>query len=162
MKKWVALLTLVVALNWALVALVLAGSSHQGHGDASASHSATMEHGTTGDMFSHKETDQGVRAEFQIMSLASMNMKDPEGNTHHIMVKFFNDGMNHQIKEVIGKIKGVRKVEAEGNRLHVSTDSDLRAAISKVVVDSGVALIQMKVEEFSLDDIYKKYFQEEG
>ena len=67
-----------------------------------------------------------------------------------------------QLVEVIGKIKGVRKVEAEGNRLHVSTDSDLRAAISKVVVDSGVALIQMKVEEFSLDDIYKKYFQEEG
>lgn len=66
-----------------------------------------------------------------------------------------------QLVEVIGKIKGVNKVEAEGNFLHITTDSDLRAAISKEVVDSGVALIQMKVQEISLDDIYKRYFQEE-
>jgi len=62
--------------------------------------------------------------------------------------------------EIIGKIKGVNNVEAEGNFLHITTDSDLRAPISKAVVDSGVALIQMKVQEFSLDDIYKKYFHE--
>ncbi len=65
-----------------------------------------------------------------------------------------------QLVEIIGKIKGVNNVEAEGNFLHVTTDSDLRAAISKAVVDNGVALIQMKVQEFSLDDIYKRYFQE--
>jgi ABC-2 type transport system ATP-binding protein len=65
-----------------------------------------------------------------------------------------------QLVEVIGKISGVRNVEAEGNFLHITTDSDLRAAISKAVVDSGVALIQMRVQEFSLDDIYKKYFHE--
>jgi ABC-2 type transport system ATP-binding protein len=67
-----------------------------------------------------------------------------------------------QLVEVIGKISGVRNVEAEGNFLHITTDSDLRAAISKAVVDNDVALIQMKVEEFSLDDIYQKYFREEG
>jgi ABC-2 type transport system ATP-binding protein len=70
------------------------------------------------------------------------------------------DGTSPQLLEVIGKIKGVKNVKAEGNFLHITTDSDLRAAISKVVVDSGAALIQMKVQEFSLDDIYKKYFKE--
>jgi ABC-2 type transport system ATP-binding protein len=70
------------------------------------------------------------------------------------------DGASPQLVEVIGKVKGVKKVEADGNFLHITTDSDLRAAISKVVVDSGAALIQMKVQEFSLDDIYKKYFKE--
>jgi ABC-2 type transport system ATP-binding protein len=65
-----------------------------------------------------------------------------------------------QLIEVIGKIKGVKNVEAKGNRLHISTDSDLRAAISKVVVDSGAPLIQMKIQEFSLDDIYMRYFHE--
>lgn len=69
-------------------------------------------------------------------------------------------GASPQLVEVIGKIRGVRKVEASGNFLHITTDSDLRAAISKAVVNSGVALIQVKVEEFSLDDIYKKYFHE--
>jgi ABC-2 type transport system ATP-binding protein len=70
------------------------------------------------------------------------------------------DGASPQLVEVISKIRGVKNVEAEGNFLHVTTDSDLRGAISKVVVDSGAALIQMRVHEFSLDDIYKKYFKE--
>jgi ABC-2 type transport system ATP-binding protein len=70
------------------------------------------------------------------------------------------DGASTQLVEVISKIRGVKNVEAEGNFLHVTTDSDLRGAISKVVVDSGAALIQMRVHEFSLDDIYKKYFKE--
>ena len=65
-----------------------------------------------------------------------------------------------QLVKVIKKIKGVSKVEAKGNELHITTDADLRAEISKAVVESGVALIQVKIEEFSLDDIYMKYFHE--
>jgi len=68
--------------------------------------------------------------------------------------------LSPQLVEIIGKIKGVKSVEVEGNFLHVTTDSDLRAAISKAVVDNGVALTQVKMQEFSLDDIYKKYFKE--
>jgi len=62
--------------------------------------------------------------------------------------------------DVIKKIKGVINAETEGNLLRVSTDSDLRAEISKAVVQSNVPLVQMKVQEFSLDDIYMKYFRE--
>jgi ABC-2 type transport system ATP-binding protein len=80
------------------------------------------------------------------------------GGRYRIEVE--TDGASPQLVEVIGQISGVINVEAAGNFLHVTTDSDLRAAISKAVVNSGVALIQMKVQEFSLDDIYKKYFQE--
>ncbi len=65
-----------------------------------------------------------------------------------------------QLIEVMKKIKGVSKVEAEGNMLRITTDADLRAEISKAVVESGVALIQVKIQEFSLDDIYMKYFHE--
>jgi ABC-2 type transport system ATP-binding protein len=65
-----------------------------------------------------------------------------------------------QLIEVMKKIKGVSKVEAEGNMLRITTDADLRAEISKTVVESGVALIQVKIQEFSLDDIYMKYFHE--
>ncbi len=65
-----------------------------------------------------------------------------------------------QLVKVIKKIKGVRKVEAEGKVLRITADSDLRAEISKAVVQSGMALIQVKIQEFSLDDIYMKYFHE--
>ena len=58
------------------------------------------------------------------------------------------------------KIKGVEKVEASENTLKISTSSDLRSKISKAVVNSEAALVQMKVHEFSLDEIYMKYFKE--
>ena len=65
-----------------------------------------------------------------------------------------------QLAEIVRGIEGVIKVEEEGNTLRVSTDSDLRADIAKVVVQSNIPLVQMKVEQFSLDDIYMKYFHE--
>jgi ABC-2 type transport system ATP-binding protein len=65
-----------------------------------------------------------------------------------------------ELIDVLKKIKGVEKVETEGNLIKISTDSDLRSQISKAVVDSNAPLVQMKVHEFSLDDIYMKYFKE--
>jgi ABC-2 type transport system ATP-binding protein len=62
---------------------------------------------------------------------------------------------------VIRGIKGVINVDAKDNVLFVSTDADLRAEVSKAVVQNDFPLIQMKVQEFSLDDIYMKYFREE-
>jgi len=67
---------------------------------------------------------------------------------------------NPELVDIIRKIKGVEKVESDGTNLTISTDSDLRSKISKVVIDKGALLVQMKVHEFSLDDIYMKYFKE--
>ena len=45
----------------------------------------------------------GIHAEFQIMDLASMNMTDPEGRTHHVMVSFMKD--EQKITQAVGKVK---------------------------------------------------------
>jgi ABC-2 type transport system ATP-binding protein len=58
-------------------------------------------------------------------------------------------------------IKGVMSVEARENALFISTDADLRREVSKAIVQYNFPLIQMKVQEFSLDDVYMKYFREE-
>jgi ABC-2 type transport system ATP-binding protein len=65
-----------------------------------------------------------------------------------------------ELVEIIKKIKGVENVEADGTILKISASSDLRPQISKAVVDNDALLVQMKVHEFSLDDIYMKYFKE--
>ncbi|MFC1942083.1 ABC transporter ATP-binding protein [Chloroflexota bacterium] len=62
--------------------------------------------------------------------------------------------------DILKKIKGVIGVETTENMLRITTDTDLRGQISKAVVESGALLVQMKVQEFSLDDIYMKYFKE--
>jgi hypothetical protein len=84
---------------------VLADTGHQSHSDISGSKSAPTEHGQTGGTFTHQEVVEGVQAEFQVMTLASMNMKDPQGKTHHIMVKLVDVSSQKQIANAIGKIK---------------------------------------------------------
>jgi ABC-2 type transport system ATP-binding protein len=60
----------------------------------------------------------------------------------------------------IKKIKGVSNVESSGNQLLISCDEDLRPQIGRAVVDSDSLLVQMKIEEYGLDDVYMKYFRE--
>lgn len=60
----------------------------------------------------------------------------------------------------IRSIKGVTGVESSDDLLLISCDKDLRRQIAKVVADSDSLLIQMKIEEYGLDDIYMKYFRE--
>lgn len=67
-----------------------------------------------------------------------------------------------ELVDILQKIKGVDNVEAKDNVLTISTNADLRSQIAKAVVSSDALLVQMKVHEFSLDDIYMKYFKEES
>ncbi len=62
----------------------------------------------------------------------------------------------------IKQLKAVKNVEAEENILRVTTDADIRAELSKTIVQMDFPLIQMKIQEFNLDDIYMRYFHEES
>ena len=71
------------------------------HGD----HGESMDHSGMGGTFKHTATEGGIEAEFQVMSLASMNMTSDEGDTHHIMVNLKEAGSGTPIKAAVGKIK---------------------------------------------------------
>ena len=103
MKKRLTLIVLILVLSFG--SLAIAGTAHQSQVDKSGSHSDTMKRGVTGDTYTHQAVVEGVRAEFQVMTLASMNMKDPQGKTHHIMVKLVDVSSQKQIGNAIGKIK---------------------------------------------------------
>jgi ABC-2 type transport system ATP-binding protein len=65
-----------------------------------------------------------------------------------------------ELVEVLKKINGVQSVEAAGNTMNITSSADLRGDIARAVVQSDVPLVQIKVHEFSLDDIYMRYFKE--
>jgi ABC-2 type transport system ATP-binding protein len=65
-----------------------------------------------------------------------------------------------QAVETIQRVKGVIKVEAKDNLLLISADSDLRAEISKLMVESNLPPIAIRIQTFTLDDIYMRYFHE--
>lgn len=106
MKIRMILLTVVGMLLTAFAAYAMDGMA--GHGKTSQTN-APSGHGSMSNApsmgFTHKETSQGLDAEFQIMSLASMNMKDPGGASHHVMLKLIDSSTHEQIKQAVGKIK---------------------------------------------------------
>lgn len=106
MKKTIALFTTLLVLTWGLTSLTATETPHKNHGEGTASNAMgkTIPAGT----FEHTMIEKNIRAEFQIMSLASMNVKDPNGGTHHVMVKLFHDSMNHPIKDAVGKVKIIK------------------------------------------------------
>lgn len=103
LQSFLTLLALLLALSPGPFAL--ADTDHQSQSHVSGSKSGSMEHGQTGATFTHQEVVEGVQAEFQVMTLASMNMKDPKGKTHHIMVKLVDVSSQKQIGNAVGKIK---------------------------------------------------------
>jgi hypothetical protein len=73
-------------------------ADHSAHGDETESSAGN---GT----FKHHASVEGVDAEFQVMSLTSMNMTSDKGETHHIMVNLSTADDGSPIKNTVGKIK---------------------------------------------------------
>ncbi len=65
-----------------------------------------------------------------------------------------------QLIDTIKGIKGVNSIDMEGNHLFINAESDLRTQIAKAVVQHDIPLVEMKIQDFSLDDIYMKYFHQ--
>ncbi len=62
--------------------------------------------------------------------------------------------------KVVSQVPGVGRITVRDNRLLISADEDRRAEISRIMVANNLPLIQMDIQQFTLDDIYMKYFQE--
>ncbi len=85
----------------------------EGHGHSAEEHS--MQHETpAGEMpsshgtvpgFNHSQVVDGVRAEFTVMSLASMKIPGQGDETHHVMVKFFDEAAKTQVIGLAAKVK---------------------------------------------------------
>ena len=133
MRHW-WIITLATLLVFAATLPASAGQAMHDDGHATGSHTSGTDHGMSGGMksdsgmpgmkgmpsFKHQAVVNGFRADFQVMSLASMNMRDPQGHTHHIMVKLEKEGEDHPIDDAIGKIKviGPDKQEQTGVLKH--------------------------------------------
>jgi len=105
MKKLSACIIMFIAIIWFASGMATADTSHKAGEKSHAQPSGKMDHAAMTDKFEHQMVDRQVRAEFQIMSLASMNMKDPGGASHHVMVKLYDNSGKQPVKEAVGKVK---------------------------------------------------------
>lgn len=103
MKKLILSILFVGLIAASGVALAMKGMDHGSDQQDPAMES--MNHGseTMNGTFKHMAMAGDIHSEFQVMELAAMNMKDPAGNTHHVMATFSRNG--EKIEKVAGKIK---------------------------------------------------------
>ena len=108
---------LIAAVIFALVAVpAMAMQEHDMKSDDKMDHGAhgmQMDHTDMGGTFKHTATEGGIDAEFQVMSLASMNMTSDKGETHHIMVNLKETDGGAPIKNAVGKIKVIAPDKSE-------------------------------------------------
>lgn len=67
---------------------------------------------------------------------------------------------SNKLVKAIERVNGVTGVEITGDLLLISCDKDLRRHIAKAAAACDSLIVQMKIEEYGLDEIYMKYFRE--
>ncbi|MCX7682839.1 MAG: ABC transporter ATP-binding protein [Anaerolineae bacterium] len=67
------------------------------------------------------------------------------------------------LEEALRRVRGVVNVTRPGETLYeLETEYDLRPEAARAVVEAGGKLLSLKVEQPSLDDVYTRYFEQEG
>jgi len=69
------------------------------------------------------------------------------------------EDLKPELLDSIRRIEGVREVSSSADILSVKCDRDLRREISKVIVDSGTLPLQIRSRDYTLEEIYIRYFQ---
>ncbi len=65
-----------------------------------------------------------------------------------------------EIAEDLKKIEGIREVRIDGPKLRIIEEKDVREAVVKSIVNTGLLPLEIKKQGYSLEEIYLKYFQE--
>ncbi|HEU65432.1 MAG TPA: ABC transporter ATP-binding protein [Chloroflexi bacterium] len=68
---------------------------------------------------------------------------------------------SNELVESVNRMEGVSEVELSGNLLRIKANRDIRGAVSEAVMKSGSTLLELKGQEYSLEEIYLKYFHGE-
>lgn len=92
-----------------------------------------------------------------------------EGTVDELSVKTSGEGLEFEAQvrgggpwliTALEALEGVRKVTAEGERLVIACDEDVRGAIARTILNKGAELLELRRRTFTLEEIYLRYFQE--
>ena len=104
----------------------------------------------------------GILSQGKLMtegSLDQMEKEAPGGGRFRIEIKLVE--ITSALIDCIKRIKGVASVERREDSLLVSCSEDLRAQIAKAIVEANGLLVEMKIQSFTLEDIYMKHLKED-
>ena len=65
-----------------------------------------------------------------------------------------------QLMDSIKRIPGVINVEKSEHLITITGDKDVRPEIVKTVVQTNSSLLQLRLQDYTLEEIYLRYFRE--
>lgn len=77
----------------------------------------------------------------------------------HFVIQVTVDEVRPELIDTLQTIPTVHNVEQFEQRLVIYCGEDVSAEISKRIVQSGTALLQLSKKDFGLDEIYHRYFE---
>lgn len=113
MKKIISLIAMFLFICSVLSNPATAGTAQEENGKTNMPAPNKMEHTSSTGAFKQEVVVNHIRSEFQIMSLAGMNIKNSEGSTHHVMVKLYDKSGDQLVKNIVGKVKVIGPDESE-------------------------------------------------
>ena len=104
-------------------------------------------------------TRVGILAKGQLVAEGPIERLGKQSSAHEqYQIEVQLEQVDEDLINMLKKIKQVTNVtESRHNSVLLSCESDIRSEIAKTIVDSNRALLGMKIEEFSLEKIYKKF-----
>ena len=66
------------------------------------------------------------------------------------------------VREDVARLAGVSKVTVEGTGMTVSSETDVRAEIVRTITAKGIPMLEIKMVETTLDEIYLNYFRDDA
>ncbi len=91
--------------------------------------------------------------------IAELSRIAKKGNRYQIEVEVGEPA--EKLLDKVRRIQGVTDVTGEGQRIFIGAETDIRPEVSRVVVQSNVSLVGIKIQELTLDDIYLRYFHQD-
>ncbi|MCW4013700.1 MAG: ABC transporter ATP-binding protein [Candidatus Bathyarchaeota archaeon] len=104
-----------------------------------------------------------------IINRGRLVLKETMANLNHVMtgaedrrVDFKLTKVTPELVKDIEAINGVKEVKQENGRLYVYGTDDTDIHVSQTIVEHGSTILLMKPREYTLEEIFMKYYQQEA
>ena len=103
-----------------------------------------------------------------IINRGKLVLKETMENLNHVMTGAEDRRIDFKLTKVtpdlikdIEAIEGVKDVKQENGRLYVYGTDDTDVHVSQIIVEHGSTILLMKPREYTLEEIFMKYYQKE-
>lgn len=94
------------------------------------------------------------------IQILAKDLLDKEGYTTTVVLQTVEEASLQQIKIELEKLQGFQTLSINDNVLELETTADITPEIVRTMVKHGADIIGVQRKEYSLDDIYEKYFED--